>query len=628
MKRWQKATLATGGAAIVLGACAVTAIHVLVDPERLKTLARDKARTLWSRDLAIGSASLQLFPLPAVYAENVVLANPPWAKERNLVEADSMSARIALLPLLVGKVRIKSLELEGVRASLETRDDGARSWDLVGAKSPASREGVLDLTEVTIANAEIHQRSAGTLTVWSIAEVRAAAGSGWRDARMSASVSRKGRSLRIEARFDDLSRIGRPGATSEGQVDLDWGKAQLAIAGRLPLDADARGYALTVDLKAEALSDMLAFFGTVEHKPRVPFAARLEMRDAKGDTEITRLAVALGNLKVAGEGRLSLRARKPVYALRLETPHLDWAQATYDAGGPVIGPLPENELFRDHPLAWPLLVALQGKQGTLETKIGTLRLRNGVELRNARAHTTFDGDRMSVSPFTAETLGGSASGSLLFEGRRKSVKVSFSGSRLLLERWFGERGSKIPLTGGPMRVEARFDTAGDSMKALAAAITGTIAIRMGPAVWASPKAGEAERKMTHAFAGKADDAIRFDCVGATMPFKDGVATADPIVGFRTTASDLITRGTIDMRAETLELRGRLRPRAGTVGWSAVAGDMLIEGPIRKPHMAMDPAAAPAAVARGAAALATLGLSIVGTSAHDAAESKANDPCAV
>jgi hypothetical protein len=60
--------------------------------------------------------------------------------------------------------------------------------------------------------------------------------------------------------------------------------------------------------------------------------------------------------------------------------------------------------------------------------------------------------------------------------------------------------------------------------------------------------------------------------------------------------------------------------------STIAGDILISGPIRKPHIEHDPVKTPVAVARGAAALATLGLSALATANTDAAEAKQNDPC--
>jgi uncharacterized protein involved in outer membrane biogenesis len=252
-----------------------------------------------------------------------------------------------------------------------------------------------------------------------------------------------------------------------------------------------------------------------------------------------------------------------------------------------------------------------------------------VELQNAKSRIAFEDDRMHLNPFATEMLGGSATGSILLEGRRKGVKVDFNGTNLLLQRWFEERGSQIPLTGGPMLVNGKFTATGHSMKALAATVTGPITVRMGPAVWASQKAGDAEAMMTNVFAAKGANRIDLECVVAVLPFTNGIATADPAIGFRTGASALITSGSVDLRSESLDVSGRLRPKSGvTLGLASIAGDVRIAGPLRAPKMTLDPAGKPALVARAGVAIATLGLSAVGTAVADAAEAKKNDPCAV
>jgi uncharacterized protein involved in outer membrane biogenesis len=306
---------------------------------------------------------------------------------------------------------------------------------------------------------------------------------------------------------------------------------------------------------------------------------------------------------------------------------MDWAQTMLDLGGAVIPPLPPDRVFRDIPLAWPLLVGLEGTRGTADVRVRSLRLRNGVDLTNAKARIAFEGDHMNLNPFTTELLGGSATGTLLFEGRSKSVKADFNGTNLLLQRWMEERGSKIPLRGGPMRIAGKFSATGSSMRGLAATVTGPMSIRMGPAVWASKKAGDAEEMMTNAFAAKDASQIDFECVAVALPFKDGVATANPIIGFNTTASVLITSGKVDLREESLDVRGRVKPKSGVrLGLATIAGDVRIAGPLRRPKMSLDPASTPELIARAGAAIATLGISAVGTAIVDAAQAKKSDPC--
>jgi uncharacterized protein involved in outer membrane biogenesis len=536
-----------------------------------------------------------------------------------------------LLALLTGKVRLKSLVLEGVTAALETHGDGTSNVPSSGAREPtaSSASDLLNLTDLRIKDADIYQRSKdASPTLWHIDEATLEASPGLRDVNIRASLARNQFPLTVSAHLDDLSKFGDALATTEGRIDLDWGKTQLAVAGTLPIGPGLHGYAVTADLKSTSLTDIVSFLQAPQ-RPRAAALAHLTIRDAQGKTDVSRLDITLGEFRVTGEAQLSLSGPKKTFHVRLETDRMDWARTMLDAGGRVIPALPPDRVFQDIPLAWPLLVALQGTQGTAEVLARSLKLRNGVMLTNARSRITFEDDRMNLSPFATEMLGGTATGSLLFEGRGKSVKADFTGTNLLLQRWFEERGSQVALTGGPMKIAGKFSATGNSMKGLAATLTGPITVRMGPAVWASKKAGDTEATMTNTFAQKDASGIDFECVAAALPFKDGVAAANPILGFSTTASALITSGRVDLRRVSLDVSGRVKPKSGvSLGLATIAGDVKIAGPLRQPKMSLDPAGTSELLARAGAAIATLGISAVGTAMVDAAQAKKNDPCEV
>jgi uncharacterized protein involved in outer membrane biogenesis len=632
MTNWRKAALWSGGTLLLLALAGAAALHILVDPERLKEVAREKVHAAWGRDLSIVDVSLDLWPFPALHAEGIALSNPEWAQEPSFMRAESLTARLELLPLLTGKVRLKSLDLEGITAELETSADGTSnvpsSSGAREANAPPASE-LLNLTAVHIKDADIYlRRKEAAPTLWHIDEARLEGSDGLRNVNVQASLARNQFPLMLDAQLDDLSRFGDAGATTEGKINLDWGKTQLAIAGKLPIGRGLHGYAVTADLKSASVTDMFDFLEAMQ-RPRAAAQAHFQIRDAEGTIDVPKLDITLGKLRVTGDAKFALSGPKKTFGMRLESDRMDWAQSMLDLGGPVIPPLPPDRVFQDIPLAWPHLVALQGTQGTADVLIRSLRLRNGVELRNARSRIAFEDDQMNLNPFTTELLGGSATGSLLFEGRSKSVKADFNGTNLLLQHWFEERGSKIPLTGGPMKIVGKFSATGNSMKRLAASLTGPITIRMGPAVWASEKAGDAEAMMTNTFAAKGASQIDFECVAVALPFTNGVATANPIIGFSTTASALITSGKVDLREESLDVKGRVKPKSGvSVGLAAIAGDVKIAGPLRQPKMALDPSSTPELIARAGAAIATLGISAVGTALVDAAQAKKNDPCEV
>jgi AsmA family protein len=447
-----------------------------------------------------------------------------------------------------------------------------------------------------------------------------------RSARVEGDLERGGRRLKVVASLDQISNYGGPDAVGHGKVDLDWGSTQLTASGRIPLQAQLRGAAFKAQLESKGLNDMLGFFDIERARATAPARASFEVRNNGERIEVNDVDAVLGKLKVTGDARIATGGAKPVIDVRVQAERLDWPQALLDAGEAPVAPLPPDQILYDRPIAWPLLVGLEGKQGAIEAWLGSLRLRNGVELTQAKADMTFEGDTLDVKG-SANLLGGSTRGTLHFEGRKKAVRVNLEGTNLLLERWFKERRSDVKFTGGPMAITARLAGTGNSLRDLSRTMTGPVAIRMGPGVYVSEKAGNAEARMV-AFSKKdAKGGIAFECASAELPFAQGRADGDGIVGARSALSRLLTSGYVSMRDVAVDLRGRLlqKPGAG-VGFSAIAKDLRISGNIRQMHVSLDPAGKPAAAARAGAAIATLGLSLAGSAAKNAARVDI-DPCA-
>jgi len=447
-----------------------------------------------------------------------------------------------------------------------------------------------------------------------------------RSARIEGDIVHQGHNLKVVAALDDISHYGQPDAASDGRVDFDWGKTHATISGRIPLQPQLRGTAVTARLESQGLNDMLGFFGIERPRATASARAHLELSRTGALTEITDVDATLGKHRVTGSARISGSGPQPIVEVSLRSDRIDWAQLLLETGDAPVAPLPPTELFYDRPIAWPLLVALQGMHGTIDARLGSLSLRNGVELQHVKADMTFEGDDLRISRFTANLLGGSVTGTMQFAGRKKQVHTRIQGTGLLLERWFKERGREIPFTGGAMAINASINATGNSMRDLAKSMTGPVSIQMGPGVYASQKAGDAEAIMV-AFSKKdSTGVIAFECAGAGLSFMQGRAAGNAIVGARSDVSRLLTSGYISLRDETVDLRGRVQPKPGMgVGLSAIAGNIRIAGSIRAMKVTLDPAATPEVAARAGAAVLTLGLSLAGSAIANAAHQD-NDPC--
>jgi uncharacterized protein involved in outer membrane biogenesis len=88
--RWRRLAMGLAATLALLVVVAAIALHALVDPERLKELAREKARDAWSREITIGDMRLRWLPLPSLHASDVSVADVPDDKDPWSLHADSV----------------------------------------------------------------------------------------------------------------------------------------------------------------------------------------------------------------------------------------------------------------------------------------------------------------------------------------------------------------------------------------------------------------------------------------------------------------------------------------------------------------------------------------------------------
>lgn len=580
---WRKRAAWTVAVAGALGLAAVLALQAFVDPEKLKSRARDKVRDTWHRDLAIGGLTLHLLPWPSLRATEVVLGDRAGGEPPLTLRADRIRADLELLPLVTGDVRLRGLAMEKVRAVL-----GDEPW-------------TVDEAHVTMAE-------------------------NLRDVRVEARVQRYGQSLRVQAQLADLSRMGQPGAATEGRVLLDWKDTHAAILGRLPIDRGLAGHDFTFEAYSPSIQDVLEFAGFARERT-APFHIRFRSRGRDGGAAITDLAARIGVTQAQGELAVARRAGTARVEGRLSSNRIDWLQLLADSGGDVREPRRDGIVFHDDAVAWHALGALGAIAGRVDLRVKELLLGNGLELGDLKARADLGSGRVALSGLEAELLGGTVRGALAADAKARTLQVKLDGSKLRLERWFRERGSHVPFEGGPFALEASLRLHGDTYRDLAASATGPVRLRMGVGRWRSARAGEVETMMVDALSpGNASD-IAFRCAALSLDFKDGRAEGRRVLGVRSDASRLLAGGRVDLRDEKLDLRGRVQANRGvTLGLAMVAGGVRIDGPLAKPKIGLDPDDKPALLARAATAIATSGASLVGEALLGAASNE--DPCAI
>lgn len=613
-------------------------LRTLTDSDHVKQIARDHVRKSWARELTVGKLSLSFTPMPEYHATDVAVSNPAWAHDKTFLEAKELNARIAILPLLTGRIVVDRLSVDGFKIRLQQAPDGRKSWETPApsASSPAdtavypSLAGV-SLNALTMNKGMVSFRNRrDEETIWQADSARLDAHAGWRDVTLDFRLSREGHVMQAQGKLDDMSRLGVKDALSDGSLLVRAGSASLVMTGQLPLDPALRRYKFSAVIEAGSLDEAYAFLGIVRRSPAA-LKASVNLLAAGGTIDATDLQLQLGKLHLTADARITQRGDLPVFDARLHAGHIDWVQALLDAGEPPLPPKPPDELFHDNPLPWRQLVAAAGVEGTLHANIQSLKMRSGIELTDVIGDMKFAGGRLNINSFGAKLLAGSASGSAVLDGHQRSARVDLVLKDTLLATLFSQTQKNVPLVGGRMQVHAMVTANGKSMKALAASLTGPVTIDIGPATLHSKKLSDAETLLTGLtpfLSAQGADQVDLSCIGARLPFEHGIARGDAIVGIRSEASQLLAGGSVDLRQESIDLRGSVRARAGiTLGVSTFTSKVKIEGKISAPRVGLDKAGLPGALSRIAAALFTGGASIIGTTLWDSAQGAPN-PCQV
>lgn len=129
MRRWIKWFLFSVAAIALLLGVAVWLASRALDPQYLKSIAVEQTRVLTGRDLTIdGKVEIHFFPVPSLVAENIRVSNMEKGSRPDMVRVRHAEGRIALKPLLHGKIQIRSLTFSGADIFIETDAAGTGNW--------------------------------------------------------------------------------------------------------------------------------------------------------------------------------------------------------------------------------------------------------------------------------------------------------------------------------------------------------------------------------------------------------------------------------------------------------------------------------------------------------------------
>ena len=513
-----------------------------------------------------GDFQLYFDPITVKFrAEDMIIANPAWVKDKPFFTAKAVDARVATFPLIWGRRTIKTLSLDNGAIDLEwTPNRSANTWTF--GSGPPKKLELPDIRQAAIAGTHVHYSDPHMFLAGDFAVDRISA----TDMHVASSVRFNGKGTLRAAPFTVDGQLLSPNATiAGGQNQLKLaarsGATSLDVSGTLPGPTQLEGSKLQVAARGPNLSRLFDFLGVAVPDTR-PYNLRSALTYEAGEWRFTHLGGHYGDSDLAGHMTISRPNDRLYLTADLKTDQLHMIDIA-----PFVGYRPDR-------------LEKEGAKGVVTTVAGTPRILPDAPLRidavrsfDAKVHydvrtvvgkdipisniglaLQLDHGKMTLSPLTFMMAGGLFASDIVIDARRAPVATDYD-IRLsptpmgkLLARWGVDESG----TTGTIRGRIQMKGYGDTVRQSLATSSGRIAVVMPQGtMWARNiqlselDIGVFVQKM---FEKKLKEPVEINCGLLAFTVRDGIASADPIL-IDTKKNVILGRGAFSFRDESLDL---------------------------------------------------------------------------
>ncbi|MEE8517063.1 MAG: AsmA family protein [Alphaproteobacteria bacterium] len=426
-----------------------------------------------------GDIDFAVLPAPKLTVGAARLANLEGAKAKDMVRLKYLDVRVALLPLLSGRIEIKSIGLVEPVIELEILADGRNNWDFGGAApaapakdgaGPGSEDKVsrmlgqlagIRLDRLVIVNGTITFRNSAERTVKRVEKLNLniSAKSLMGPLEAAGKMRHGGADITFKARLGRLDGLFGGGGRTPAEITIELPGAPAQITVRGALAAPAAGHTFTgsfessgPDLAAFA-STLSAFGGGGDELPGL-LARKFEVKGKLAMTtagiEANELALELGTTRGTGAVNVIL-GEGPRIDVALSFNRIDLDRWLAESPKRPAGkPAPPKPRRRGGIL--PVLKAQNETpdlRGSVDVTVDAVVYRGGV-VRQAKFNASFGDGKLKLHQFAALLPGGSdvsLTGLALlsqenrrFDGSVEAVSDNFRG----VLNWLKIDTSKLP----------------------------------------------------------------------------------------------------------------------------------------------------------------------------------------
>ena len=508
---------------------------------------------------------------PRFRAEKVRFANPDWADEEWMFQADEVEVSVKLWPLLVGRVVLPEVHLVKPNIDLETDEDGRKNWVLSDKDQQKEGGSRVAVQKLTFDQARLRYADAG------------------RDIDLENQLSTDADGVQFESKgkYKGLdSNVKGRGGPVLGLKDADdpypvdaagkIGDTNVKVKGTLTNVAQLSALDLAIDLQGKTLSELYDVIGIAFPETS---AYKTKGRLVKGDNMIAyeKFTGTVGESDIAGSLRFDLGGKRPFMHGELNSKLLNLADL-----GPLVGtdqPKESQGVLPDMPFdsdRWDSIDA------DVKINAGSIQRPKALPLEKLSTRIQMRDKVLTLEPFTVSVAGGEIAGNIKLDGRQEPIAstTALRVKDLQLPKLFPtleKNQASIGDINGLIELAGR----GDSVAEMLGSANGKVGLFMDGGkisrfmmeVVALDVWGAAKVKL------EGDEPVDVRCAIADFAAKDGILNTNVFV-FDTQVVNVGGEGTVNLKNETMNLK--LNPEPKNQSIASLNSPLFIKGTFGAP----------------------------------------------
>jgi uncharacterized protein involved in outer membrane biogenesis len=644
-----------GIAAIVVFIVILAAFGFLAtyDFNQLKPRISEIVRTQTGRELHMdGNVRLAIGLSPRLTIQSVTFQNASWGSRPELARVKKLEIQVDVLPLILGKVKVRRLSLLEPDILLEHNASGRSNlaFDLpresekeplepVPQEKNRSSEIFLAIREVYLENARLtvkDYRTKSTKTL-EIAKLTLHSPGYAEPLKVKMEALFNGAPFRASGTLGAISNLFRHDLHWPIKMDINVLDTGVAAEGTIDDPLNMQAADLRLSASGADLSTLHSMAG--RPLPSVPFGISGHLRyRVAGKLDVTGVQIRLAGSTVNGEVSAERLEGVPLIVAKLQSDSLDLrplfpTDRKKLPGGPSHpGSSEKDKIFPDKPLDFRFFSRFAA---SVNVEIARLMM-PGIAAEELSFRAGVKNGRLEISPFASKIGGGRLTGALDMVPQGKSIGVSTSidAENVDLD-WVAKSLQVKEGLKGLLHLTVRLKGRGNSVAGILAGLDGDIIATMGKGHFPltnlnllEADIGKSLLKMLNPF-DKTNEGTDVNCLVMDFNIAKGQAKSD-IILLDDPQKTLVGRADVDLGTEELDVWLDSKPKEGiglektgklSISLEELARSFKLGGTLAHPEVELDTLKTAKTV--GTALLGPVGVAwllVSGTSGEE-------DPCA-